>query len=107
MGYTLEQMSSDLHRILAADPGPEGRKKVGELVSKACKDADFDHIAGHLPQGCAFGPRCPQRFEACDEVPELANRAAFDHTDACHLDPVLKRARRDTTIHPELIEEAT
>jgi peptide/nickel transport system ATP-binding protein len=61
----------------------------------------------HLPSGCAFSERCPQRFEACSEVPELANRAAFDHTDACHLDPVLKRARRDTTIHPELIEEAT
>ncbi|HEX6933181.1 MAG TPA: ABC transporter ATP-binding protein [Streptosporangiaceae bacterium] len=61
----------------------------------------------HLPPGCAFGERCPQRFEACAEVPELKNRAAFDHADACHLDPVLKRARRDTTIHPELIEEAT
>jgi peptide/nickel transport system ATP-binding protein len=61
----------------------------------------------HLPSGCAFGERCPQRFEACSEVPELTNRAAFDHADACHLDPVLKRQRRDTTIHPELIEEAT
>jgi oligopeptide/dipeptide ABC transporter ATP-binding protein len=61
----------------------------------------------HLPSGCAFGERCPQRFEACSEVPELANRAAFNHADACHLDPVLKRQRRDTTIHPELIEETT
>jgi oligopeptide/dipeptide ABC transporter ATP-binding protein len=61
----------------------------------------------HLPPGCAFGERCPQRFEACSEIPELSNRAAFDHADACHLDPVLKRQRRDTTIHPELIEEAT
>jgi oligopeptide/dipeptide ABC transporter ATP-binding protein len=61
----------------------------------------------HLPSGCAFGERCPQRFEACSEVPELASRVAFDHADACHLDPVLKRQRRDTTIHPELIEEAT
>ena len=60
----------------------------------------------NLPAGCAFGERCPQRFELCDQVPELANRASFDHADACHLDPVLKRARRDTTIHPELIEEA-
>ena len=60
----------------------------------------------HLPAGCAFSERCPQRFEACSEVPALANRAAFDHADACHLDPVRKRARRDTTIHPELIEEA-
>ena len=61
----------------------------------------------HLPDGCAFGERCPQRFDACNVVPELSNRAAFNHTDACHLDPTLKRERRDTTIHPELIEEAT
>jgi oligopeptide/dipeptide ABC transporter ATP-binding protein len=61
----------------------------------------------HLPPGCAFSERCPQRFDACSEVPELSNRAAFNHADACHLDPVLKRQRRDTTIHPELIEEAT
>jgi oligopeptide/dipeptide ABC transporter ATP-binding protein len=61
----------------------------------------------YLPDGCAFGERCPQRFDACNVVPELSNRAAFNHTDACHLDPTLKRERRDTTIHPELIEEAT
>src|SRR6266699_5490677 len=58
----------------------------------------------NLPAGCAFGERCPQRFELCDQVPELANRASFDHADACHLDPALKRSRRDVTIHPELIE---
>jgi oligopeptide/dipeptide ABC transporter ATP-binding protein len=60
----------------------------------------------NLPAGCAFGDRCPQRFDRCDTRPELANRAAFDHSDACHLDPARKRARRDLTIHPELIEGA-
>ena len=47
MGYTLEQMSEDMHRIIAAAPGPEGRQKVCELVQKACADADF--VAKHLP----------------------------------------------------------
>jgi peptide/nickel transport system ATP-binding protein len=61
----------------------------------------------NLPPGCAFGPRCPQRFDMCDQVPELAPRAAFDHTDACHLDPAIKRSRRDRTIHPELVEGAS
>ncbi len=60
----------------------------------------------NLPPGCAFGDRCPERFDACDQVPPLANRASFDHTDACFLDPALKRSRRDRTIHPELVEEA-
>jgi peptide/nickel transport system ATP-binding protein len=61
----------------------------------------------NLPAGCAFGPRCPQRFDACEQVPELTHRVSFDHTDACHLDPVLKRSRRDSTIHPELVEGAS
>jgi predicted metal-dependent enzyme (double-stranded beta helix superfamily) len=47
MAYTLEQFAADCHRILAADPGPEGRKKVCELVQKACTDADF--VRRHLP----------------------------------------------------------
>ena len=47
MGYTLEQFSADCHRALAADPGPDGRKKVCELVQKACTDKDF--VAKHLP----------------------------------------------------------
>ena len=41
MAYTIEQFSADCHRILAADPGPEGRKKVCEMVKKACADGDF------------------------------------------------------------------
>jgi len=61
----------------------------------------------NLPEGCAFGPRCPQRFEKCSERPELRDRIGDSkHLDACHLDPATKSARRDTTIHPELIEES-
>jgi len=52
MGYTLEQFSAECHRILAQDPGPEGRKKVCKLVGEICKDEAF--VAKHL----------------CDEVPE-------------------------------------
>jgi oligopeptide/dipeptide ABC transporter ATP-binding protein len=58
----------------------------------------------NLPPGCSFAERCPQKFELCATEPALSARAAFDHTDACHLDPKDKRARRDFTIHPELIE---
>ena len=47
MAYTLEQMSDEMHRIIAADPTPEGRKKVCGLVQKACTDATF--VAEHLP----------------------------------------------------------
>ena len=51
MGYTIEQMSDEMHRIIATDPGPEGRKKVCALVQKACADKDF--VTKHLP---ADGP---------------------------------------------------
>jgi hypothetical protein len=49
MAYTLEQFSADCHRILAAEPSPEGRKKVCALVQKACTDKEF--VAQHLPEG--------------------------------------------------------
>jgi len=47
MAYTLEQFSADCHRILAADPGPQGRQRVCELVKKACSDEAF--VRRHLP----------------------------------------------------------
>ncbi|MGD9696329.1 MAG: ABC transporter ATP-binding protein [Thermoleophilia bacterium] len=38
-----------------------------------------------LPPGCAFGPRCPHRFERCTvERPEPAQPLG-GHLDACHL----------------------
>ena len=46
MAYSLEQFSADIRHVLKADPGPAGKKKVCELVSRALKDADF--IARHL-----------------------------------------------------------
>jgi hypothetical protein len=49
MGYTLEQFSSECHRILAEDPGVEGRKKVCALVQDVLKDEDF--VATHLHDG--------------------------------------------------------
>jgi peptide/nickel transport system ATP-binding protein len=36
----------------------------------------------NLPQGCSFGPRCPQKFAACDAKPPLTGTA---HEAACFL----------------------
>ena len=41
MSVTLEQFAAECHRLLAANPGPEGRKQVCALVEEACKDKDF------------------------------------------------------------------
>jgi hypothetical protein len=46
MSYTLEQFAADCRTALLADPGPDGREKVRQFVSKACKDEDF--VATHL-----------------------------------------------------------
>ena len=44
-----------------------------------------------VPRGCAFHPRCPHRFNACDkEIPALQDRGA-GHPDACHLSHANKR----------------
>ena len=48
MAYTLEQFSTDCHRVLTAEPGSEGRKKVCALVQKACADPEF--VRQHLPE---------------------------------------------------------
>jgi peptide/nickel transport system ATP-binding protein len=58
-----------------------------------------------LPQGCAFSDRCAHRFGLCDERPPLLDKVGDGHLDACYLDPQQKREIRETTIHPELIEE--
>jgi peptide/nickel transport system ATP-binding protein len=56
------------------------------------------------PEGCAFGPRCPHRFERCAEEPRLEDRLGLGggHLDACHLSPQQKKDRREVAIHPEL-----
>ena len=39
MGYTLEQFASEYHRILKADSGLEGRKKVCALLTSTLHGA--------------------------------------------------------------------
>jgi hypothetical protein len=41
MSYSLDQFSAECHRILAADPGVEGRKKVCAVVREVLKDDEF------------------------------------------------------------------
>ena len=49
MGYTLEQFSDACHRILAEDPGIEGRRKVCATLQDVLKDEGF--IAANLGEG--------------------------------------------------------
>jgi oligopeptide/dipeptide ABC transporter ATP-binding protein len=40
---------------------------------------------GALPQGCAFGPRCPDRFAPCPTAPPPDYPVGADHTTKCYL----------------------
>ncbi len=46
MGYTLEQLATDIKSALKAEPGVPGREKVCTILSKALLDKEF--IAKHL-----------------------------------------------------------
>jgi hypothetical protein len=41
MAMTLERFATECKRALTADPGPQGREKVCELVQDVLKDRDF------------------------------------------------------------------
>ncbi|MBV8090262.1 MAG: hypothetical protein JO139_11935 [Alphaproteobacteria bacterium] len=62
MGYTLEQFSAECRRILAGNPGAEGRKQVCAVVEEVLKDDAF--VAAHL------GDDVPER-KILYEDPEL------------------------------------
>jgi oligopeptide/dipeptide ABC transporter ATP-binding protein len=42
-------------------------------------------VFGRLPPGCAFAPRCPNRFEPCDKEPPGVMTVGPNHTARCYL----------------------
>jgi oligopeptide/dipeptide ABC transporter ATP-binding protein len=54
-------------------------------------------LLGQLPSGCAFNPRCPERFEPCTASPPPDYAVGPEHAAKCYLhDPV---ARRRSDVH--------
>ena len=49
MAQTIDQLSSEFHAILKADPGPNGRQQVCRRLETALKDDSF--VATYLPDG--------------------------------------------------------
>ena len=52
MGYTLEQFAKEVHDTLKAEPGPNGRKKVCDIVQSVLKDDAFvaKHVGDDVPE---------------------------------------------------------
>jgi oligopeptide/dipeptide ABC transporter ATP-binding protein len=49
-------------------------------------------MLGALPPGCAFNPRCPDRFERCTNAPPPTYAVGPDHRARCYLhDPAGRR----------------
>ena len=42
-------------------------------------------VLGQLPPGCAFAPRCPNRFEPCDKQPPGVTTIGAAHSLRCYL----------------------
>jgi oligopeptide/dipeptide ABC transporter ATP-binding protein len=42
-------------------------------------------MLGHFPPGCAFNPRCPDRFEPCTSSPPPDYAVGSDHEAKCYL----------------------
>ena len=52
MGYTLEQFAKEVRDALKAEPGPNGRKKVVDIVQSVLKDEAFiaRHVGDDVPE---------------------------------------------------------
>jgi oligopeptide/dipeptide ABC transporter ATP-binding protein len=66
-------------------PKPRGDEEGKSRL--AAMEGTVPHLAT-LPPGCAFEPRCPDRFNPCrSAVPSLARATSDSHRTACYLNP--------------------
>jgi peptide/nickel transport system ATP-binding protein len=61
-----------------------GRRSTGEVAERLVAIGGTVPNLGALPRGCPFRPRCPDRFERCQEPPELLAMAP-NHWARCWL----------------------
>jgi oligopeptide/dipeptide ABC transporter ATP-binding protein len=64
--------------LLASMPGKSGGRRLRAIDGSV-------PVLGAFPSGCAFHPRCPDRFEPCSAKPPDAYRVGEAHTARCYL----------------------
>jgi oligopeptide/dipeptide ABC transporter ATP-binding protein len=81
-GPARELLASPAHPytrgLLASVPGHEPGMRLAAIPGSVPDLAT-------LPPGCAFAPRCPDRFEACDRARPEASGVSPGHAARCHL----------------------
>jgi ABC-type dipeptide/oligopeptide/nickel transport system ATPase component len=79
-GGSVPRAGASLHTWIArVDSG-------GTVRGTARRDSGTVPALGRIPQGCAFAPRCADRFEPCDKaVPETTPVAGDGHDVRCYL----------------------
>jgi oligopeptide/dipeptide ABC transporter ATP-binding protein len=86
-GHVVEHGST--RQILDAPAHPYTRALL-DALPRVDTDGRLQPIAGEppdptrIPTGCVFAPRCPHRFEPCDDKPPTL-AVAPDHSVACWL----------------------
>jgi oligopeptide/dipeptide ABC transporter ATP-binding protein len=72
------------HGLLASMPGGTPGRRLAAIEGSV-------PVPGELPRGCAFNPRCPDRFDPCTIDPPADYPAGREQTAKCYLhDPALR-----------------
>ena len=108
MGYTLQQLSAACRDILVADRGPEGRKKVCEVIKDVLTDQSFAQT--YLPDD---GPERKILYEDpelgfCILAHNYQGAKASNPHDHAHSWAIYGQAKGETEMTDwELVEKAT
>ncbi len=66
--------------LLSAIPVTDPRTKKQRIVVEGDPPSPI-----HIPSGCRFHPRCPKRFERCDQEAPVLREVSSGHWVSCHL----------------------
>ncbi len=84
MARTEEFFREPLHpysdALLSAVPRPEVREDIKRIILKGDVPSPV-----HIPEGCAFHPRCHRRFEPCDRIVPVFKEVQKGRWVSCHL----------------------
>jgi oligopeptide/dipeptide ABC transporter ATP-binding protein len=85
--------------LLASKPGGTPGQRLRAIEGSV-------PLLGALPPGCAFNPRCPDRFEPCTSAPPPDYPAGAGQTAKCYLHDPARSAQRAPSNEPRPTDHA-